>query len=367
MTVQRTSLFTKYEIKSKNLQNRFAVAPMTRVSANKDGSANQRMAQYYQRFATGGFSLVITEGVYTDDMFSQGYKCQPGLSNASQAKSWQQVVDSVHSHSGMIFAQLMHAGALSQHNKYVNHTAGPSSVQPLGQQLAFYYGNGPYPTPRALTESDISTVIDGFVESAVRAINIAGFDGIEIHGANGYLLDQFMTEQTNRRHDKWGGSLQNRIALTFEVCKKVREALGEQIPLGVRISQGKVNDYAHKWAGGEKDAEIIFGTLAQAGVDYIHVTEYEAWKPAFPDSKSSLIALAKRYAPDVTIIGNGALHEPGKAELVMNDGADIIALGKAALSNADLPIKWQNGQSINPINTDMLNPIADLKDYELTL
>ena len=367
MTVQETSLFTTYALKSKTLKNRFAVAPMTRVSANEDGSANQRMAHYYERFAAGGFGLVITEGMYTDNLFSQGYKYQPGLSNDAQAKSWQQIVNSVHSHAGIIFAQLMHAGALSQHNSYKNHTVAPSSVQPIGQQMAFYYGDGPYPTPHELTEDEISTIIDGFVASAVRAVNIAGFDGIEIHGANGYLLDQFMTEHTNLRHDKWGGSIQNRIALTFEVCKRVRSAVNENIPVGVRISQGKVNDYEHKWAGGEQDAEIIFGTLAQAGVDFIHITEYEAWKPAFPDNELSLIALAKRYAPGVTIIGNGTLHDVDKAELAMHDGADIIALGKAALSNADLPIKRQKGQAIKPINTDMLSPIANLKDYELTL
>ncbi|MAP27013.1 MAG: NADH:flavin oxidoreductase [Alteromonadaceae bacterium] len=367
MTSQQVSLFTDYEINGKALHNRFAVAPMTRVSATAEGLANERMARYYERFAKGGFSLVVTEGIYTDKKFAQGYQFQPGLSDHAQAESWRQVVARMHDHDALIFAQLMHAGALSQGNRFVTHTAGPSAVQPKGKQIEFYYGSGDYPLPTAMTDSDISDAIDGFVQSAQRSVEVAGFDGIEIHGANGYLLDQFMTDYTNHRNDSWGGSVQRRLALTLEVIKRTRKTLGNQVPIGVRISQSKVNDYEHKWAGGEKDAEVIFGMLAQAGVDYIHVTEYKAWKPAFSDSHLSLVALAKRYSSGTTIIANGALHEPSRAEQVLNDGADIVTLGKGALSNADFPNKLQRGQSINPINTEMLGPIANLKDYELEL
>lgn len=366
MSSQYEALFTNYEINRKQLGNRFAVAPMTRISASEEGLANERMARYYQRFAQGGFSLVITEGIYTDQKFAQGYKFQPGLSDQVQAEAWQQVVKHVHKHDALFFAQLMHAGALSQGNRFVTHTAGPSAVQPKGEQMEFYYGKGAYPLPRAMTDSDISDAIDGFVQSAQRAVEISGFDGVEIHGANGYLLDQFMTDYTNTRNDAWGGSVENRIALTLEVFKRVRSALGD-VPIGVRISQGKVNDYEHKWDGGEKDAEIIFGSLAQAGADYIHVTEYKAWKPAFHNNSTSLVTLAKKYAPNATIIANGSLHETNRAQQLLNEGADIIALGKGALSNADFPNKVKRGHPINPINTDMLGPVANLKDYELSL
>ncbi|HSI44495.1 MAG TPA: NADH:flavin oxidoreductase [Methylotenera sp.] len=367
MKLQQNSLFTKYEINHKEITNRYAVAPMTRISASEEGLANERIAKYYERFAQGGFGLLLTEGIYIDKKYSQGYKFQPGLSDKQQAEAWQQVVKGVHDHHALIFAQLMHAGALSQGNRFTNRTVGPSAVQPKGKQMEFYYGQGPYSLPSAITESEISDAINGFVQSAQRAIEISGFDGVEIHGANGYLLDQFMTDYTNIRNDAWNGNTQRRLSLTLEVLKRIRSTLGSQVPIGVRISQGKVNDYEHKWAGGEQDAEIIFGSLAQAGADYIHVTEYEAWKPAFPGTNQSLVALARRYAPNTTIIANGALHDPTRALQALNDGANVVALGKAALSNPDYPRKLQHGQSINPINTDMLGPIANLKDYELAL
>src|SRR5262249_37339425 len=162
-----------------------------------------------------------------------------------------------------------------------------------GRQLTLYYGKGGYSMPAAMTDEDIADVIAGFAAAAKRAATIAGFDGVEIHGANGYLLDQFLTDYTNARRDHWGGGTDHRIRLTLEVLKAVRAEVGNDVSLGVRISQGKVNDFTHKWAGAERDAEIIFGSLADAGADFIHVTEHEAWKPAFGKNGASLMGLAK--------------------------------------------------------------------------
>lgn len=359
-------ILTPYDIAGRSLKNRLAVAPMTRVSATETGQVTHEMARYYERFAQGGFGLIITEGIYTDQKYSQGYPFQPGITDGQQAQAWRTVTDSIHAHQGAVFAQIMHAGALSQGNRFVNVSAAPSALRPKGEQMKFYYGAGQYPVPRAMTEEDIADAIEGFVHAATLSIESANFDGIEIHGANGYLLDQFLTDYTNQRNDRWGGSVQARISLTLEVIKAVRKAVGA-LPVGVRISQSKVNDYEHKWAEGEQAAEMIFGSLSDAGVDFIHVTEFEAWKPAFPAGQNSLVSLARRYAPQVALIANGGLHTPEHASSVMEEGADIIAIGKAALANPDLPQRLASKEALDEFDASILGPIANIKSSELAL
>ena len=147
-------LFQPLEIGTLHLQNRIAVAPMTRVSADAEGHATAAMAAYYTAFARGGFGLVITEGIYTDHAWSQGYLYQPGLVTSQQRDAWRSVVKRVHDEGGRIFAQLMHAGALSQGNRFRRDTRGPSALRPIGQQMTFYRGEGPYRVPQAMTEAD---------------------------------------------------------------------------------------------------------------------------------------------------------------------------------------------------------------------
>ncbi|WP_155708258.1 oxidoreductase [Pseudoduganella dura] len=200
---------------------------------------------------------------------------------------------------------------------------------------------------------------------ARRAIGTAAFDGIEIHGANGYLLDQFLTAHTNLRTDGWGGTTHQRLKLLVAVCDAVRAAVGDDMPVGMRISQGKVNDFTHKWGGGEADAEAVFGTLADAGLDFIHVTEFEAWQPAFPGGADSLATLARRYAPGTTLIANGNLHDPARAAQVLDGGAHIVALGRGALANPDFPRKLAEGTGRAAFDNTILGPIADIKAREL--
>ncbi|KPZ25654.1 NADH:flavin oxidoreductase / NADH oxidase family protein [Pseudomonas coronafaciens pv. zizaniae] len=353
-----------FDIGHLKLKNRYALAPMTRVSATEEGCATHAMARYYERFAKGGFGLIITEGNYTDRSFSQGYRFQPGITDDEQAQAWRATTEALHRHGSAVIAQIMHAGALSQANRFVNEAIGPSAIRPKGEQMAFYYGEGSYRVPRAMSDKDIADVIEGFVRATQLAIGTAGFDGVEIHGANGYLLDQFLTDYSNQRTDQWGGDVEQRLRLTLEVIAEVKKVAG-QAPVGVRLSQGKVNDFEHKWAGGERDAEIIFGALADAGVDYIHVTEHEAWQPAFHQGEASLVKLARRYAPGVVLIANGGLHEPDKAQQVLQDGADIIAVGKGALANPDLPRLLLEGGAVRDFDPSILGPIANIKDREL--
>lgn len=365
MTAPIKQILSRYDANGLSLRNRLAVAPMTRVSAAEDGAPTQAICDYYLRFANGGFGLVFTEGLYTDKEFSQGYRFQPGLADERQAKAWTGITAAMQAEGTAVFAQIMHAGALSQGNRFRSGTVAPSAVQPKGQQMAFYYGTGGYAVPSALTQEQIQDVVQAFVDTAVRAHRVAGFDGVEIHGANGYLLDQFLTEASNQRTDQWGGSVSRRVALLSTIVKEVKSAVGGAVPVGIRISQGKVNDFTSKWSGGESDAELIFGSLSDAGTDFIHVTEFEAWKPAFPSGTESLIALARRYAPKATIIGNGSLHSDERAAEALQLGADVVAIGRGALANPDLPKVFERRGKLRDFDSSILGPIANIKKSEL--
>lgn len=346
------------------VKNRVGLAPMTRTSATPTGEATERMLKYYSKFARGGFGFLITEGIYIDEKQSQGYLNQSGIANQKHLLAWKQVVNAVHQEGSYVIAQLMHAGSQSQGNAYTKETIGPSSVSPKGEQLSLYQGEGPYALPQEMTKQDIQNVIQSFVSSAARAKE-AGFDGVEIHGANGYLLDEFLTDYMNLRTDDYGGSTENRIRLSVEVCEAVRKEVGQDFALGIRVSQGKTSDYHHKWAGKEKEAEIIFSSLAKTGIDYIHVTEYDATIPAFEGSDVSLAALAKKYG-QLPVIANGNLEDPEKAEDMLQKGEiDFVTIGKGALANPDYPQRIANGETLQEFDFNLLQPLADIKDQEL--
>lgn len=359
------NLFETVTLGTTILNNRVGVAPMTRTSATEEGLVTNQMISYYTSFAQGGFGLIITEGTYIDDRYSQTYFKQPGIVYDKQAQEWKKIVDSVHQAGAKIFMQIQHSGPLSQGNRFVEETIAPSVVQPKGEQLEFYGGKGPFSIPKEATKEEITDVINGFVNAAKRAQSV-GFDGVEIHGANGYLLDAFLTDYTNQRTDEYGGTTENRVRLLVEVSKAVREAVGPDFTVGIRISQGKVNDYTHKWVGKEQDAATIFGQLGQAGLDYIHVTEHKAWQPAFDTSDLPLAAFAKKYGK-IPVIANGHLENPSKAsEMITHGEADVITLGKGALANHDWVNKVQDKETLQEFDQErILRPDAKIKEFEI--
>ncbi|EGA91263.1 putative NADH-dependent flavin oxidoreductase [Planococcus donghaensis MPA1U2] len=363
---QFQTLFSELKIGNVTLDSRAALAPMTRTSATETGLATEDMAQYYANFAKGGFSLIITEGTYTDKLYSQGYFNQPGIATPDQTEAWKPVVQAVHKQGSKIFLQLMHAGALSQGNRFKEDTMAPSAVKPKGEQLAFYGGSGEFSMPKEMTKEDISQLITSFVSSAKNAKE-AGFDGVEIHGANGYILDQFLTDYTNHRTDEYGGSTENRLRLIIEVIEAVRDTVGSDFPVGIRIAQAKVNDADYKWANGIDDAKLIFSRIGQAGVDYIHTSEPNATEAAFPESPSTLVELAKKYGNTVAI-ANGALENPQLVESLLSKGkADLVTIGKGALANQDWPNKILSGQELEVFDFQKtLLPKATLKEFEIT-
>jgi 2,4-dienoyl-CoA reductase-like NADH-dependent reductase (Old Yellow Enzyme family) len=343
------------------LANRLAVSPMTRVSAAADGRPMPEMSDYYAAYAQGGFSLVITEGTYTDTAYSQGYLNQPGIVSGAHVDAWREITGRVHAAGASFVLQLMHAGALSQGNRYRDDTAGPSAVRPRGERMPEYGGHGPWPEPRAMSEAEIEQAVRGFVGSAVRARE-AGFDGVEVHGANGYLVDQFLTDYTNLRTDRYGGSVAGRVRLAAEIVAAIRAEVGSAFCVGIRLSQTKVNDFTHRWEGGARDAEVIFAALAEAGASYLHIaSEGRDWiETARLDGEVTITGLARRVT-GLPVIANGGMHDLDQAARVLEEGhADVLSIGRGALASPDLPNRLANGLLPEEFDPMMLHPMATL-------
>ncbi len=345
------------------LANRLTVAPMSRVSAGADGTPTSEMAEYYAQFARGGFGLVISEGTYTDTAHSQGYLNQPGLATDAHVAGWRRVTDAVHAAGTPMLAQLMHAGALVQGNSHATDTIAPSATAPTGQMLEEYGGQGSWPVPREITSAEIDSVVDGFVDSATRA-RTAGFDGVEIHAANGYLLDQFLTVYTNSRTDEYGGTVGNRIRLTARIVEAIRGQVGSDFVVGVRLSQTKVNDLKYRWPGGAEDAEVIFSAVAAGGADYLHIaSEGRDFIDTARFADGRTITAVARAVTGLPVIANGGMHDLRQAHQVLDEGhADLLSLGRGALANPDLPKRLGDGADLEPFDHAMLSPMATISN-----
>ncbi|WP_063060536.1 oxidoreductase [Nocardia sienata] len=353
-------VLSEVRIGALRLRNRAAVAPMSRVSTAGDGVPTDTMAEYYTEFAAGGFGLITTEGTYIDAEFSQTYPDQPGIVTERQIEAWRVVTDAVHAAGGVIALQLMHAGALMQGNRHSDRSIAPSAVQPLGAKMAAYGGEGPFAMPEAATHADIRRIVGGFGAAAGRARE-AGFDAVEIHGANGYLIDQFLTAYANQRDDEYGGDAAGRVRFAVEVVQAVRAAVGPEFPVGLRLSQTKVNDFGYRWSGAG-EAETIFRAVGTAGIDYLHLaSEGRDWyDTAVLDSGETITRLA-RAITGLPVIANGGMHGPELARTVLEEGhADLVALGRGALANPDWPRVIEAGDRPAEFDRAMLDPVVTL-------
>lgn len=358
--VTRHAVLAPTRLAGLELRNRVAVAPMSRVSARGDGVPSERMVSYYASFAEGGFGLIFTDGTFTDLAHSRGYAHQPGLATHAQLAGWRDVADAVHREGVPIIAQLMHAGALSQ---LLTRTVAPSAVAPKGAKMSEYGGSGPFSMPREMSDADIETAILGFATAATNA-RAAGFDGVEIHGANGYLVDQFITEYTNRRTDRYGGDAAGRTQFAVDVIRSVRAAVGDDFVVGIRLSQTKVNDFDYRWS--RTDAETIFSAIAGAGVDYLHVaSEGRDWhETARIDGELTVTRLA-RDVTGLPVIANGGMHDPEQAARVMDDGdGDLIALARGAIANPDWPQRLRDGRELHSFEHEMISPSASVYNQD---
>lgn len=353
------SIFDKTQINSKEIQNRFLVAPMSRVSADLQGIPTREMLDYYTSFAKGGFGGIITEGIYTDEFYSRSYPNQPGLISEKQVQEWKRITAEVHKEQTLIIAQLMHAGSISQ---VLQKTKAPSKITPLGEKLSHYGGgSGKFPIPKEMTKADIENVIQGFSSSAYNAMK-SGFDGVELHAANGYLLDQFITPYLNLRMDEYGGSIENRMKIISQIVERVRKLLPNDFILGLRISEGKVNNLKYRWEGGSNTARVILEEIKKMQIDYLHIAaEHHGWKEECMYSDgTSLTGLAKEIM-DFPIVANGKLHELQLSKKILNTNqADLFAIGKLAISNPDFVNKLINKKDIVPFDGSLLYPNPSL-------
>lgn len=349
---------------SHSLRNRAVVAPMSRVSATEDGLATSRMSAYYGAFARGGFGMVISEGTYTDVDASQGYDRQPGIATPAQTEAWRAVARSIHSGGALAILQLMHAGALSQRTLHGGRLLAPSTVRPRGKMMPEYGGNGTFRMPVAMSDRDIQSVRDGFVIAARRARD-AGFDGVEVHAANGYLLDQFITTYTNQRSDRYGGSPKNRIRLTAEIVEAIRRETDDAFVIGVRLSEAKVNDFEYRWPEEHDDAVVFFSSLASVGPDYLHLAgEGRGFRGLLERDTKPLTAIAREITGR-PVIANGDLGDPQLADEVIENGyADLIAIGRSALANPDWPQRVGRGEPLHPFTRELISPSASLANSD---
>lgn len=341
------------------MANRLVVAPMTRVSATPEGVPTQEMADYYEAFAAGGFGMIITEGTYTDELFSKANHNQPGMANAEHMHGWKRVVTAVHRHHALIINQLMHGGALSEIHE---EPVAPSAVQPIGLRVTDNaVSPSPFPMPRAMQKQDFEEVKAGYVRAALLAYE-AGFDGVELHAANGYLFDQFITPHTNLRTDEYGGNERNRLRFLMEVYQAVKTALPGGFIVGIRISESKVNDLAYRWPGGSETARRIFEVLAEIDPDYLHIAaEGGRWEREcrYPDGTSSnSIAKSLLKSP---VIANGGMHDVTLAETLLNsNAADLVSIGRAAIASPDWPKRVAAGEPVVPFFKELIKPSLTL-------
>ncbi|MFC8662002.1 alkene reductase [Streptomyces sp. NPDC057199] len=322
-----TTAFDPIKVGSHELKNRIAMAPMTRSRAyGPEQSPTALAAEYYAQRAGAG--LIVTEGTQPN-VIGQGYPFTPGLHNDTQVQAWRAVTDAVHAQGGVIFAQLMHTGRVGHPDNYSEPLTpvGPSAVQAAGQ-IFTPEGMKDFVVPREMTPDEIGQTVEDFVSAARNAI-AAGFDGVELHGANGYLLQQFLSTNANTRTDAWGGSPRNRARFTIDVVEAVTAAIGAA-RTALRISPANpFNDIA------EDDYTETYPLLLEAinplGLAYLHVMETTA--PHFTP--------VLRRAWDGVFVLNPATpnSRTGTEELrlIDNGTADIVSYGQLFISNPDLP------------------------------
>lgn len=341
-------LFRPLTVRSLTVPNRFAMAPMTR-QASPGGVPGVDVAEYYRRRAAGGVGLIITEGVRLGDP-AAGYPTSiPTIVGQDVLAGWARVVDAAHREGATIAAQLWHQGAERA------DTDGVVPVSPSGVD-----GHGK-PKGRALQRDELSQVVDHYVRAAATARDI-GFDAVELHGAHGYLLDEFFWEKTNRRTDDYGGSLAARTRFPAEVVAGVRAAVGPEYPIIFRFSQWKGSDYAASIAADPGELTELLAPLVTAGVDIFHPSTRRHYVPAFPDSGSelSLAGWTKQVTGrPVIAVGSvglqtqfrsekpGQLIEPESAERLVaqfEDGEfDIAAVGRALLADPSWVNRLRDG------------------------
>lgn len=330
----RQTLFTPLSLGALALENRLVMAPLTRCRAG-DGNVPQALnAQYYAQRASVG--LIVSEATQIAPE-GVGYPHTPGIHSAEQVTGWKGVTDAVHAKGGLIVLQLWHVGRIS-HPSFQPGAAlpvAPSAIRPEGD-VTTLDGPRPFVTPRALETQEIAGVVEQYRSAAGHARD-AGFDGIEVHAANGYLLDQFLRDGTNRRDDAYGGSIPNRARLLIEVLEAVTEIWGGN-RVGIRLSPGNAFNSIF-----DSDPDATFGYVAQAinrfDLAYLHVVEFGAGEVF--DKPRLRAAFHGPY------IANGGYDHDSAAAAIAGGAADAVAFGQLVIANPDLTARFASGADLN--------------------
>jgi len=336
---QQPDLFAPFDLGPYTLANRLVMAPLTRNRAGPGNVPQALNAAYYAQRASAG--LIVTEATQVSPQ-GVGYPGTPGIHSPEQVDGWRQVTEAVHARGGRIFLQLWHVGRISHPSLQPGGAVpvAPSAIRPEGQ-AATYDGMQDFVTPRALATDEIPGIIDQYRTAARNALS-AGFDGIEVHAANGYLLDQFLRDGSNRRDDGYGGSIANRARLLLEVTEAVAEVWGGN-RVGVRISP--VNGFN---SISDSDPDGTFGYVVQElnrfGLAYLHVVERsfsgEQPEPAYDRRRL-------RAVFDGPYIANGGFDRLRGDWALASGAADLVAYGKAFLANPDLPERFRGNAPLN--------------------
>jgi N-ethylmaleimide reductase len=328
-------LLREYLLGGIKLKNRVVMAPMTRSRAI-DNIPNEIMVEYYKQ--RSGAGLIITEGT-SPSPNGLGYPRIPGIFNQDQVEGWRKITNTVHENNSKIFVQLMHTGRVSHPENLPKdaEVLAPSAIATDGEMYTDSLGMQPYPTPREMTLEDIETAQNEYVQAAKNAID-AGFDGVEIHGANGYLVDQFINTASNKRSDKYGGSIENRSRFAIETAKKMGEVIGFD-RTAIRLSPYGAFNGMEQFDHLEETYEFLANELGKLGIAYIHIVDHSSMgAPEVTDSVKSKIQ--KSYGK--TIIASGGFSKE-RAETILNaNKGDLIAFGRPFISNPDLVDRFKN-------------------------
>jgi N-ethylmaleimide reductase len=343
-----TSLFDPLALGDLTLKNRVIMAPLTRMRSRQPGNIPWELnAEYYAQRASAG--LIVSEATQISPL-GQGYPGTPGIHSDEQVAGWRLVTDAVHRANGLIFLQLWHVGRISHSSFHPDEglPVAPSSVKPTGEVLIADWTMAPYETPRALETDEIPGVIAQYAEAAQRAKD-AGFDGVEVHGANGYLLDQFLQDGSNRRTDAYGGTVENRARLLLEVVDAAVDVWGRE-RVGVRLSPyGTFNDMY------DSDPVALFthvlGHLSDHRIAYAHVIEPRASTAGGGDDVDLGAPCTSEIfcrAFDGVFISAGGYDRERAMQAVASGQADAVAFGRLFIANPDLPERLRHDAPLNP-------------------
>jgi 2,4-dienoyl-CoA reductase-like NADH-dependent reductase (Old Yellow Enzyme family) len=354
-----------YAINGLGLRNRVVMAPMTR-EFSPGGVPAEDVAAYYARRAAGGVGLIVTEGTYIGHESTWASERVPRFHGEAQLAGWRRVAEAVHEAGGKIVPQLWHVGATRDPGTGPVPEADVLSPSGLGLDGA--------PKGRAMTQADIDAVVAAYAESAAAAERI-GFDGIEIHGAHGYLIDEFLWARTNRRTDAYGGDLASRTRFAAEVVTAVRSAVSPDFPVNFRFSQWKGGAYDARLAQSPQELEQLLAPLADAGVDAFHASTRRYWLPEFDGSDLNLAGWTKKVTGrpvisvgsvglDKEFLGpEGMAFQAGTTGIeklldrMENEEFDMIAVGRSLIADPDWPTRITKGEPTNPFSAEVLGAL----------